>query len=115
MHKKYEREIKKLDPNLSLTDTAAYAAAMLLFAMEHGANVNEAIKGTGVPVKEGREIGRRFRTNGIWRGDRTHHSGWDDPESGGIAFWMDASVGAGLLCRARSRPQSQKIGAAQRT
>ncbi len=100
-----------MDPNLSMTDASAYAAAMLLYAVEHGANVNEAIKGTGVPMKEGREIGRRFRSNGIWRGSATHHSGWSDPHTGGIAFWMDVCVGTGMMMRARKQPASRKASA----
>jgi hypothetical protein len=106
----YEKQIRKLDRNLSMTDPAAYAAAMLLCGAAHGANVNEVAARTEVPIADARAIGKRLRTNGIWRGVKTCHSGWDDPKTGGIAFWMDVAVGTGMMMRARKQAPSQKVG-----
>jgi hypothetical protein len=94
----YAGEVRKLDPKLSLTDTAAYAAAMLLCALKHGAVDADVIKRTGVPLHEGKAIAWRLRRSRVWQ-KKVTHAEWSDPETGGIAFWMDACVGAGLMKR----------------
>lgn len=96
----YANAVRKLDPKLDLKDPAAYCAAMLLCAANHGAVDADVIKRTGVPLHEGKAIAWRLRRNRVWQKMMTRHGGWDDPESGGIAFWMDVCVGTGMMKRA---------------
>lgn len=95
----YRNEVRKLDPKLGLNEPAAFCAAMLLCAIKNGANDKDVIERTGVPLRDGKAIAWRLRRNRVWRKEITHHSGWDDPKTGGIAFWMDVNVGTGMMRR----------------
>jgi len=108
----YRNEVRKMDDKLGLDEPAAYCAAMLLCAINHGAYTETVIDKTGVPAEVGNEIAERLRQQRIWVGPQTHHSGWDDPETGGIAFWMDVNVGLGFMERAKPKKKirSSKIG-----
>lgn len=114
MKAKYEKQVREMDPNLSMTDTAAYCAAMLLCAAEFGADTEDVLGRTGVPTETGYVIADRLRDQGVWDGNKTLHSGWDDPETGGVAFWMDVCTGTGLVERAKRRrvTKSRKVGRA---
>ena len=105
-------EIKRLDPQLKQDDTSFVTAVIMLSAIEVGADAERIAKFSGVGLGQVMEREHRLRKNKVWVGEKTHHSGWDDKESGGIAFWMDVCIADGLLVRSGSRaPKSQKIGA----
>lgn len=107
----YRNAVRALDPKLDLNDQSAYCAAMLLCAAKNGASDGDVIQRTGVPLAAGKAIAWRLRRNRVWRKTATHHSGWDDPESGGIAFWLDVNVGTGMMRRSYG-PRSENTSGA---
>lgn len=109
----YAKAIHEMDPNVKLDEPAAIAAAMLMAGVKHGAVEDVVIQKAGLPREQALEIAARLRAGGVWDGLKTVHSGWDDPESGDIAFWMDAMVGTGMLQRAKPKRKlkSHKYGA----
>ena len=98
----YVKAIKAIDKHADVAGPSGYAAAMLLCSAKHGLKIGipAIIHRTGVPSRQGQRIAERLRANRIWWRGKVYHGGWTDPKSGGIAFWMDALVGAGLMKRA---------------
>lgn len=101
-------EVKRLDPNLEEEDPAFVAAVCMLSALEVGAYAVRVEKFTGYTYRRVTTIARRLTESGVWRGGKTHHSGWDDKDTGGIAFWSDVCVATGKLKRGiRARPDNR--------
>jgi hypothetical protein len=102
----YNSVVRRLDANLALTSHDAYCAAMLICSSKCGAKMRQILTRTKVPKLAAKKIERRLRDNGVWRGEKVFHSGWDDKETGGIAFWMDVCVGTGMMNRAPQQSTS---------
>src|SRR6185437_11437091 len=95
-----------MDKNAEIDGPSGYAAAMLICSAKRalrGMKIDVAaiIRRTGVPSAHGLRIAERLRKSRIWWRGALHHSGWHDPQTGGIAFWMDVAVGTGLMQRAQ--------------
>jgi hypothetical protein len=94
-------EIKKLDTALE-PDSSSYVSACILMASAFvGANMRAVADLTGYCLDAVRKRAARLRKNGLWRGNRVFHSGWDDAEDGAWAFWLDVCIAEGLLKRVR--------------
>lgn len=92
--------IAKMVHDLGLGDSEDEpVATVMLAALECGANAAAISEFLGWPRGRVRAIGRGLRAAGIWKHRETHHSGWFDEDSGGIAFVMDLAVYKGLLER----------------
>lgn len=98
----YVKALKSIDKHADMDSPSGYAAAMLLCSAKDGLKIGvpAIIRRTGVPSRHGQRIAERLRANRVWWRGKVCHSGWTDPKTGGIAFWMDALVGAGLMKRA---------------
>lgn len=101
---KIQKEVRNMDPQLSGTDPAFHAAVVMMSALEIGQDVRKLARFTHVPLPTIREIAARLRAQGLWKNGTTYHSGWDDPESGGVAFWLDVSIALGYLQRTQAAP-----------
>jgi hypothetical protein len=92
--------LKKMDPNLKPNDEGYKAAAVLLASVNVGPDQERIAKALGYP----RSLVSRFSSNlrkcGVWRNGKVY-ADWDDPETGGCAFWLDVCVALGLLERSR--------------
>lgn len=96
--------VKQLDPQLEVGDETYKAAVCLLSTLTVGAHAGRVAKFTGYPYDFVAPLAWRWRANKIWVRRRRLpaqicHSGWGDPETGGIAFWCDVMVGTGMLAR----------------
>lgn len=91
--------IKESDPNLSQDDEAYKAAAVLLLSANIGPNQLAIARLLGYPRSLVAKFNYRLRKSKIWRRGKVYHSGWDDPEHGGIAFWLDVATATGLIER----------------
>lgn len=97
---KVKAEVRKMDPNLDSESSSFRAAVVLLAGLVVGANADSIAEFTGYSRAEVRKFGSNLRECGVWRGSKTA-CGWDDPESGGVAFWMDVCVAEGTLRRSK--------------
>lgn len=98
----YRQIVRKMDENTAPDSVEGHAVALLFAGARHGTrNVRELAAITGVPYESARTLARRLRSNGVWVGGKTRCN-WDDPQNGGIAFWMDVCVATGMLNRVRS-------------
>jgi hypothetical protein len=96
----FEREVKRLDPQIDKKDDAFKAGVLLLAALQEGANMQRLAKFTGYDKGFVRAHVKRARDNGIFVGGRVHCD-WFEEEFGGVAFWVDVLVAQGLLARSK--------------
>lgn len=95
-----KQALHEMDQNLSEQDEVFGAGLVLLAAVDTGqTSVAPLQTTTGLPVNTVRKFVRNLKANGIFKDGKIYHSGWDDEESGGIAFWLDAAVAVGLVRR----------------
>ncbi len=97
------------DPLLEADDPAFAVAVILLSATFIGPIKYKLQHFTGYSQRFVNRVWHNFRRNGIFvgaaRGSATRnlrtvaHSGWDDEETGAIAFWLDVLCGQGLIER----------------
>jgi hypothetical protein len=93
------KTIKEMDPELSKEDEAFKIAAVLLASTQVGTNAVKCAKLLRKPINEVAPIAKQIRDAGVWKGHRISASGWTDPETGGIGFWMDVLCCQGLMER----------------
>lgn len=92
--------VRESDPNLDETDEAFDAAVLLLSLFEVKRwDARSLAKFTGVDVERVKFFLDNLKASRVIRGHTLHHSGWDDEEAGGIAFWLDVSVATGMVAR----------------
>jgi hypothetical protein len=96
--KYFEKEVRRLDPNLKPDDPCFKTAVLLLSALQVGANIERLVEFTGYPKGFVRERALRCRENGIFRGGKVACDWFD--ENGGVGLWCDVLVAEGLLGRA---------------
>lgn len=92
--------VNQLDPTSKATGQGFMVAAIMLAAISEGADESEIAALLEYAPEFVAKVGERLRENGIWDGLKTTHKGlWQDEDTGGISFWMDANVGLGdMLC-----------------
>jgi len=89
--------VRKLDPNLKTDDPAFDVAVVLLSGLYVGPNGQKIARFARLSRAFVGEVARRLRANGVWRG---HKIAADWFEKNGVyAFWLDVTVGLGLLER----------------
>ena len=95
--------IKEQDANLRSKDKEFhYAVIMLSSALNRLKTTEELHDFTRFQLRECYNCVENLKKNGLgWQGKRFMHSGWDDEESGGIAFWLDVSIAMGYIERAQ--------------
>jgi hypothetical protein len=105
---KLKAAIHASDPNIT-EDAEAFQAALVLLAAADmdSTSVAPLTAATGVPYALVRKFVRNLKLNGVFRGGKIHHSGWDDEQHGGIAFWMDVCVAEGLMIRSVDRTEAK--------
>lgn len=90
--------VSQLDEKLKRTDTAFMVAAILIAALKFGADEDEIAYHLGYAPEFVSTIGQRLRKSGVWEGlTSAHQNAWSDSESGGMAFWMDVTIGEGFI------------------
>lgn len=98
-------EVQHLDPTLKRKDRSFRTAVILLASVTNDLKTSEELRDfTKYQLRECYTCLKNLRSNGLgWRGDTFVHSGWDDKETGGVAFWIDVAVANGQLVTVRSR------------
>lgn len=88
------------------TDRAHQAILFLVASIECGPNYLKIHQTTYLPLATCREFAHVARgvkpgtqVRPLWKGGKIQHSGWDDPENGGIALLMDSLVLTGHVVR----------------
>lgn len=94
------KTLAKSAPNVEKDDEAFRAGVVLLSALDVGQRPRALSEFTGYTVEEIQRYSANLRANNVWNRGRVYHSGWDDEESGGMAFWMDVAIALGYLERA---------------
>ena len=92
--------VRESDPNINPDDEPYKAAVVLLASANVGPNDRKIAKLTKYPLALVQEFGDRLRQSRVWKDGKVWCE-WDDPESGGVAFWLDVSIAVGWLKRAR--------------
>jgi len=97
-------ETHRLDPMLSEKDDAFKCAVILLTAaVVTGPNIKKVAKFTKYHESLVRRFVDNFRKDKLWGHKYIHSSEWHDKKAGGVAFWLDVSVGLGFIRRVRSK------------
>lgn len=91
--------IREMDPDLDENEPAFKTATLLLASTQIGHDQWKLAKFCRLPRSYVRERAENFKANGIWRNGKIIAGNWFDEEEGGIAFWLDVTVGDGLLQR----------------
>ena len=97
-----KREVARLDAPCEPESDEFKAAVCLMSCAIVRPGVKSVCGFTGYPRSFVEELGRNWRRNRVWCGKRNpqvHHSGWFDQDAGGIAFWLDVSIGLGWIDR----------------
>ncbi len=98
--KRLVKEVHRLDPKLSKEDDAFKCAVVLLTAaLATGPNVNKVSQFCGYPRTLVRRFASNLRASQVWGHKYICSSDWNDKKSGGIAFWLDVSIGLGFIER----------------
>lgn len=90
--------LKQADPKLNEESNEFKAAAVLLASTHVGPYYGTIAKVLGYPRELVSTFGERLTTAGIWKG-RKVHANWNDPDTGGAAFWCDVCVALGLMTK----------------
>lgn len=96
--KEIKQAVKDLDPAISSRSEAFKVATITLAFTQRGIGTKRTAAFTGYPLRLVQEVKARYVANGLIRGRKFFHGGWFD-KNGGISFWLDISVGMGLLKR----------------
>jgi hypothetical protein len=92
-------ELRKADPALPQTDPAWAPAAFLMASALLGPDPERiAAEMEMDPITAG-IYAERARIGGIWRGGAVQTAAWTDGDTGGLSFWMDASIIGGDIER----------------
>lgn len=100
-----KQAVREGDPELSEDDEAFHAAVVIMSLFSLRSWSAKAVADfTGYPLKEVKKFLWHLRANKVVRGHKVHHSGWDDNETGAMAFWLDVSIALGFLARVNDTP-----------
>lgn len=91
-----EREVQHLDPNLDADNSSFKTAVLLLAAALMSQDIDALVEFTGYPTEFITERAEKLRKNGVWVDGKTV-ADWLDPETGGLAFWLDVLVAEGMV------------------
>lgn len=92
--------VRELDPALH-EDSEAFRCAVLLLAAvitDAGQDLDALAELTSYDPKWIADVKDRMERSKVWK-DGVTYGDWTDEETGGTGFWMDVSVGLGLLER----------------
>lgn len=95
-----KQEVRRMDKDLTETESAFRTAVIMLAALSVGQNINKLAAFTKLPKEFVRERAAALRANGIWQNGKTNAEWFE--ENGGIAFWMDVACAEGLLQRTKA-------------
>lgn len=101
-------EIKRMDPKLDPDGDSFKAAVCLISALNVGAKAKSVAGFTGYPMQLVKKFSSRLIGSGIWVRGKTC-CGWNDANTGAIAFWCDVNVAMGLMSRSKQPRKSRKI------
>ena len=92
--------LQEMDPELGTADEEFKVGVILLSsALEDvGTDPLTVARFTGYDAEWVMLLATRLQANEIWK-DGKVHADWDDPELGGIEFWIDVAVAQGFLER----------------
>jgi hypothetical protein len=90
--------IQELRPTLPQSAPAFKAAVLLLAAQQIGQNIDRLARFTGYPREFIARCARRLCDNGVWQDSRTVTT-WSVDNLEENAFWADAGVAEGSMCR----------------
>lgn len=91
--------VRESDPNLDERTKDFHAAVVLLAMLEVGPHERQLMHFTGYGIFTIRHLLDNWKKNGVIDGEIICHGGWDDPEDGAVAFWLDVGVGTGVFER----------------
>jgi len=98
--KRLVNEVRHLDSRLSEKEDAFKCAVILLAAaLVTGPNIKKVSKFTKYHESIVRRFVDNFRKDKLWGHKYIHASEWHDKKAGGVAFWLDVSVGLGFIKR----------------
>jgi len=86
-------------------DSFDQAALFLLTAVEIGTDTEALANSTGLPISVCEECDRHAHVSGIFLNEEIYVGDWLDPETGAIAFMLDAMCVAGLMERTSEATQ----------
>lgn len=94
--------VHELDPALTDESDETYRVAVLMLAASQIGTADDLAlaRFTNEHAEWVAQIGQRLRSSGVWTEDGGTACEWFEPESGGIAFWLDVAVAQGLVERA---------------
>lgn len=95
-----KKEVKKITGCKNENEMGFIGGTLLFSALSVGTSVRKLTKFTGFPAKEVKWRVKNLRQNGVFtRNGKICHGGWDDKESGGVAFIMDSLIAEGMVRR----------------
>jgi len=96
---KVKQIIREMDENLSESDESFSGALVLISIIEVGHRIKDIVNFSSLDRKFVADFIRNLRANKFFTwNNKICHSGWFD-EGGGVAFWMDVSIGLGYIQR----------------
>jgi len=98
LRSRHHRRLRRLGFGPRQCPDYHFPASVLLASLEVGPVADRIASYLGQPRRRVRELSRRARSQGLWRGGKIAVE-WDDPEPGGIAFACDVLVLSGMLDR----------------
>lgn len=94
-----EQALAEMDPNLDKSDETYKVALAMLSAAVVGPSDTAICEFTGVSPEWWLPYADNLRKNGVFTAEGRVAANWMDPETGGIAFWIDVNVAQGLMER----------------
>lgn len=92
--------LHEMDPKIKTRSKEMTAGLILLAATEVGTSDQKIAKFLGMSPRTLSLYTSRLRKQKVFDGEKLRHSGWFSKKSGGIAFWLDASIALGYIERA---------------
>lgn len=91
-------EVRAMDPKLE-DDDFFKTAVLLLSAAFYGANINQMVEFTDLPLEFVAPRFERLIDSGVFQADGMVCAEWLDDEIGGISFWLDVLAAEGMVER----------------
>lgn len=101
-----EKEIKNRFPSLDINTEQFKIATILIASVSIGADRKRIAKLLEITEKDILKYEKNLRKNKIWVGKKVNSHSWTK-KKGIIAFWMDISIGLGILNK-EDRPMCLK-------
>jgi hypothetical protein len=96
---KYRDIVRSMDEGLAGSDPEFNIAVVLLACLAVGTLIPDVARETHLPRHFVSGVIRRARRERVITGKNKLSVNWQDPEIGGVAFWMDVAAVQGFLHR----------------